>query len=97
MLCVGKIICNIGIYQPETDTCIGTTLEDTIALYEKKITCIICIIYLPDQKPIRLFEMRIFHPVPHRELPYVLEGNPHYKPDIFGELRTLINIFSTQL
>ena len=127
MYCVGKLICNIGIYQPETDTLIGIKLEDTIAFHEKKIMCdiylfinqklihllpnirrchcitwekiicIISIIYLPDQKLIHLFGMRIFPTVPHREFPYVLEGNPHYTLVFFINYCTLINIFSTQL
>ena len=67
---MGKIICNICKYQPETDTLIGIMLDDTIALHGTKITCNICI-YLPETDT---FIGMMFPSVYYKEFPCV-QGN----------------------
>ena len=67
---MGKIICNICKYQPETDTLIEIMLHDTIALHGNKITCNICI-YLPETDT---FIGIMFPSVYYKEFPCV-QGN----------------------
>ena len=66
---MGKIICNICKYQPETDTLIEIMLDDTIALLGNKITCNICI-YLPETDTF----IGMFPSVYYKEFPCV-QGN----------------------
>ena len=66
-----KVISNILIYQPETNTFIGMILEDTIALHGKRYFFIICI-YLPETG--KFIEMRVFPTMHLREF-LCVQGN----------------------